>query len=97
MTMTKNPNDDIKPKLNSLTAEIKTFYFTQTRNFVRKNIIPGNSRSLWSAVNISKDISSNEILSNVHYKDNIIPENEVANCFATYFEEKVEKFVKVPK
>ena len=80
--------------MNALNAEIKTFYFTQKQNSVRKNIIPGNSKSLWSAVNISKDIGSNDIPNNFYYNDKRIPEKEVANCFAAYFEEKVEKFVK---
>ena len=44
--------NEIKQKLNFLNAEIKTFYFTQKRNSVRRGIIPGNSRSLWSAVNV---------------------------------------------
>ena len=30
----------------------------------------------------------------MYYKDKIIPENEVANCFANYFEKKVEKIVR---
>ena len=77
--------------MNSLNAEIKSFYFTQKINSVRRNIIPNNLRSLWSAVKISKDIGINEIKKIMYYKDKIIPENEVANCFANYFEEKVEK------
>ena len=82
------PYDEIKLKLNSLNAEIKTYYFTQKRNYVRKDILPGNSRSLWSAVNISKDIGQNEIPNNMYFNDKKIPEKEVANCFAAYFEEK---------
>ena len=31
------------------------------RRRVRKGIIPGNSKSLWKAVNIAKDVNSNEI------------------------------------
>ena len=58
------------------------------------NILLGNLRLLWSAVNISKDIGTNEIPRNMYYKHKIIPENEVANCFANYFEEKVEKIVR---
>ena len=89
-----SPNDEIKLKLNSLNAEIKTYYYTQKRNSVRKDILPGNSRSLWSAVNISKDIGSNEIPNNMYCNEKKIPEKEVANCFAAYFEEKVDKIVK---
>ena len=60
---------------------------------VRKNIIPGNSGSLWSAVNVSKDLGTNEIPSNMYYKDRRVPKREVADCFAAYFEEKVAKLV----
>ena len=36
----------------------------------------------------------NEIPSNMYYKEKRILGKEVANCFATYIEEKVDKFVK---
>ena len=90
----RSPTNEIKQKLNFLNHEIKTFYFSQKRNEVRKNILPGNSRSLWSAVNMAKDIGSNEIPSNMYYSDKRIPDGEVANCFAAFFEEKVKKIVK---
>ena len=61
---------------------------------MRKGILPGNSRSLWSAVNISKDIRSSEIPINMYYNEEKILEKEVANCFANYFDEKVDKIVK---
>ena len=90
----KYPTNEIKQKLNSLNCEIKTFYFSKNREAVRKGIVPGNSRSLWSAVNMSKDIGPNEIPSNMYHKDMRVPDNEVANCFAVFFEEKVAKIVK---
>ena len=90
----RSPTDKIKQKLNFLNHEIKTFYFLQKRNAVRKNILPGNSRSLWSAVNMSKDIGPDEIPSNMYYSEKRIPDGEVANCFAAFFEEKVDKIVK---
>ena len=43
---------------------------------------------------MSKDIGSNEIPSNMYYSDKQIPDGEVANCFAAFFEEKVDKIVK---
>ena len=87
------PSNEIKLKLNSLNAEIKTYYFSQKRNAVRKGIMPGNSRSLWSAVNTAKDVGSNEIPSNMYYNEIRIPECEVANCFAAFFVDKVDKIV----
>ena len=63
---------------NHLNAEIKTIYFTQKRNSVRKGIVPGNSKSLWSAVKIYKDTGTNEIPSNMYLNDKKIPKKEVA-------------------
>ena len=93
----RSPTDKIKQKLNFLNHEIKTFYFSQKRNAVRKNIWPGNSRSLWSAVNRSKDIGPDEIPSNMYCSEKRISNGEVANCFAVFFEEKVDKIVKSEK
>ena len=43
-----------KKQLNSINAEIKTFFFTQKQKSVRKNIVPGNSRSLWYVLTFQK-------------------------------------------
>ena len=56
--------------------------------------MPGNSKSLWSAVNVSKDNGSDEIPCNMYINDKKVPENDIANYFATYFEGKVDKIVK---
>ena len=50
----RTPSNELKQKLNSLNAEIKTYYFSEKRSAVRKDIMPDNSRSLWSAVNTAK-------------------------------------------
>ena len=55
----RNASTNLKQKINQLNYEIKTFYFSQRRNFVRKGIVPGNSRSLWLAVNVSKGNDQN--------------------------------------
>ena len=57
-------------------------------------IVQINSRSHWSAVKIAKDKGLDDIPNNMFYKDTKVPGGEVANCFANYFEEKVEKIVK---
>ena len=43
---------------------------------------------------MSKDIGPDEIPSNMYYSEKRIPDGEVPNCFAAFFEEKVEKIVK---
>ena len=45
-------------------------------------------------MNISKDIGPIEIPRNMYYKEKRIPEGEVADTFAFFFGEKVEKIVK---
>ena len=37
---------------------------------------------------------SEEIPCNMYHNDKKVPENEIADCFATYFEGKVDKIVK---
>ena len=59
--MRQNPTDDLKKRVKNLNIEIKYYFNLNKRMRVRKGIIPGNSRSLWKAINIEKDINSNEI------------------------------------
>ena len=60
-----NSSELIKRKIVDLYAEMKLFYFSKKKDSVRKGILPGNSRSLWSAVKIAKDTGTNEIPLNI--------------------------------
>ena len=68
--------DKLKARINFLNSEIKTFYFSKKRDSVRKGILPGDSRSLWSAVKIAKDTGTNEIPSNMMREGVSIAVNE---------------------
>ena len=46
---------------------------------------------------MSKDIGCEEIPSNMYINDKKVPENEIADCFATYFEDKVNNIVKTSR
>ena len=51
---------------------------------VRKGIIPGNTKSLWKAVKVAKDINVEDIPSKM-FKDDIKIENDqISDCFAEY-------------
>ena len=63
------------------------------RNRVRKGIIPGNSKSLWKAVKLAKDVNSNEISSKMYREGNEIVEDEVAENFAEFFENKISNLL----
>ena len=56
-----SPNEELKRRVKNLNVEIKNHYVLDKRKRVRKGITPGDSRSLWKAVNIAKDKSSIEI------------------------------------
>ena len=49
--------------------EIKAFYTTKQRQKVRKNIIPGNTKSLWRAVNEAKNLNNQELPEVMYHGD----------------------------
>ena len=79
--------------MKNLSKEIKDHFVMNKRNRVRKGIIPGNSKSLWKAVNLAKDVNSNEIPSKMYREGNEIVEDEVAENFAEFFENKISNLL----
>ena len=61
----KNPNLDLKCRISNLNCEIRAHFFQKTKYKVRKGILPGNSKSLWRAVNIAKNNGQNVIPDNM--------------------------------
>ena len=49
------PTLDLRNRIKSLNVEICNHFHSIKRNDVRRRIIPGNSKSLWNAVKLSKD------------------------------------------
>ena len=60
---------------------------------MRKGILPGNSKSLWKAVKIAKNVSPTSIPINMKINNTVIPSHNVADSFAIFFEKKVAKIV----
>ena len=87
----KNPNLDLKCRISNLNCEIRAHFFQKTKYKVRKGILPGNSKSLWRAVNIAKNNGQNVI------PDNMCCENiavvNISESFAEFFEKKVNNIV----
>ena len=74
----------LKENIRELDKKIKAFF-----SKIRNKIVPGDNSSLWSAVKAAKDQSSILIPKNLT-RDNIaIDETYTANCFATFFDEKI--------
>ena len=49
------PTLDLKKRIKNLNVEIINHFHFEKRNSIRRKIVPGNSKSLWKAVNIAND------------------------------------------
>ena len=70
--------------------EIKKYFYSEKRLNVRKNLIPGNSKSLWNAVNTAKDIGTLTLPCLMTLGIVKIKEHERSDYFASFFEDKVK-------
>ena len=74
--------------------QLKTFIETK-KKLIRWTIIPNNSKSLWDAVKLAKDLNV-EALETIPTKmsvdDTEIKKEDLPQAFADYFRLKVEKF-----
>ena len=85
-----NP-DNTRNELKSLNKDIKKFFHIKKTNRIRNGILPGNSKTLWNAVKLAKDMNANS-LPEILYENNVeIPCSKQAEVFATFFSEKVIK------
>ena len=80
----------LKTKIKSLDKIIKNFFLTSKCNKIRKNIVPGDNKSLWSAVKMAKNAPNDLIPKNLYLNNIIIDGNLQANVFANFFLEKVQ-------
>ena len=66
-----------------------TFTFSQKENFSdRKGIIPGNSKTLWHAVKIAKNLGTSQIPKIMTVNGVEISGHEIANSFSNFFDKK---------
>ena len=89
----QNPSEDLKIRMKNLNAEIKSHYIMNKRKRVRKGIVPGDSKSLWKAVNIARDKNSDEIPSKMFKNAVEVDENEIPESFAEYFASKISSLM----
>ena len=86
----KSPNTALKARIVSLDTNIKLFYRSEKTSNVRKVIIPGNTQSLWKAVNIAKDQNCQVLPSPMLQFNFEIPPHKLPNTFAEFFENKIK-------
>ena len=59
------PNISLNERIRVLNKEIKDWFYSSKKKFIRNKITPGDNRSLWAAVKIAKNQSSNSIPNNL--------------------------------
>ena len=56
-------------------------------------IVPGNSKSVWNAVNLAKDINPNKIPPQMTHEGTLIVNSDLSDAFADFFDMKVKNIV----
>ena len=88
-----NPSNNLRDRINNLNYEIRTHFKNSKRNEIRNKIIPGNSKSLWDAVKIAKNVNKPNLPHKLTKNDIEIAPSELPDTFAEYFKNKVENIV----
>ena len=89
-----NGSIEIKTRIQNLNAEIKGHFYSRKKFEVRRGILPGNSKSLWKAVNIAKDQAQPRIPKNMTFNDQNVTGAEISECFGEFFSSKVGNIVR---
>jgi len=77
----------------SIDKEIKSFNKSAKTKKVRKGILPGNSKSLWKAVNIAKNINCTQLPDKLYPNGTEIPTSILADTFAEIFDKKYDNIL----
>ena len=73
-----------------MSIEIQNYFFSQKKQNIRKQIKLGNTKSLWNAVNASKDNGSTALPNVMPLDGDVVSGNERSQCFADFFEQYLE-------
>ena len=79
--------------IKTLNKEIKNHFFKLKRDKIRRGILPGNSKSLWSAVNLAKDINIKGLPETMFINKVKVAPIKLADSFGSFFHEKVANIV----
>ena len=77
-------------KLREISKEIKRLVQNNKTNNVRRSILPGNSKSLWTAVKKAKDLNITQLPRNLTLNSIEIPSRDLPDSFAEFFSTKVQ-------
>ena len=91
------PSLELKNRIKNLNAEIRTQFYSSKRTNVSRNLRPGNSKSLWNAVNAAKDIGASSLPQSMKFENNSVPCSSRSDCFAGFFLEKIDSITNAVK
>ena len=72
---------DLRIRIAGLNKEIKNYFYLQKTKNVRRGIIPGSSKSLWSAVRIAEDTTMDAIPDKMIFNNVTVTGRDVADSF----------------
>ena len=84
-----SPSPSVFSEIKAIDKEIKSYFYLSKAKLIQSKILPGNSHSLWSAIKVAKNHSSNSIPKNLTLAGQPVNECEAANAFACYFHDKI--------
>ena len=71
-------------------VEIKNHFYEKKKKSLRRNIIPGNGKSLWKAVSEANDLNDEEIPDRMFPNGIRVESEELEEAFAELFESKIK-------
>ena len=77
-------------EIKTLNKEIKHYFYQRKGNAIRKNILPGNSKTLWVAVKTAKDINQSSLPEEMFFNQIKVDPNNLPSVFGTFFLNKVK-------
>ena len=86
----RSPTLELKKRIKNLSLEIKNHFHCIKSKNIRRKILPGNTKSLWKAVNVALDNNNDSIPKCMTLDGMPIGEHERSESFATFFESKVK-------
>ena len=85
----RSKDENTKVRLDLVDKDVKQFFNRQRANNVRKLIVPGNTKSLWKAVNMAKDTCKNNLPKTLYENGVEIDQDKVADVFGSFFDRKI--------
>ena len=88
-----NPSNALRDRIKNLNCEIKTHFRGCKKLEIRQKIVPGNSKSLWDAVKIAKNVNKPNLPPKLSLNDVEIAPSDLPDTFADFKKNKVHNIV----